>query len=116
MTIREVSEEEYKAELKEEIERGCLLKAIHKRCDEINYLCSDLGYVLHREVQEQMVEIQDLIKAYMDMQKKESDTLKAIKQIKEKSDKIFLRDFDLERQLLREIFEVLEKGEENEQV
>ena len=75
MTIREVSEEEYKAELKEEIERGCLLKAIHKRCDEINYLCSDLGYVSHRGVQEQMVEIQDLIKAYMDMQKgAENDT------------------------------------------
>lgn len=67
--LREYTEEEYQADLRKELTEGCLLKAIHKRCDEINYLSSDLGYTTHRTIQEQMVEIQDLIKAYMDMQK-----------------------------------------------
>lgn len=67
--LREYTEEEYQANLRKELTEGCLLKAIHKRCDEINYLSSNLGYITHRTIQEQMVEIQDLIKAYMDMQK-----------------------------------------------
>lgn len=67
--LREYTEEEYQTDLRKELTEGCLLKAVHKRCDEINYLSSDLRYALYRSIQEQLVEIEDLVKLYMNMQK-----------------------------------------------
>lgn len=61
-TLREYPREEYLHDLSEEIKTDGLLKAVEKRCNEIDDYCSPLGYLSHRGVQELLVEILDLIK------------------------------------------------------
>ena len=60
-TLREVSHDEYIGGLRKELESVGLYKAVEKRCDEIDDICSSLGYVAHRSVQEQLSEIMDII-------------------------------------------------------
>ena len=59
--IRQFTQDEYKADLRKELENGGLYKAIEKRCDEINDVCGCMRYVSHRYVQELLVEILDLL-------------------------------------------------------
>ena len=61
-TLREYPEEEYLHDLSEEIKTDGLLKAVEKRCNEIDDFCKVLRYLPHSMVQELMVEILDLIK------------------------------------------------------
>lgn len=61
-TLRKYTQKQYLSDLKNEIKENGLQKSIQKRCDEINHLCKPLGYIEHRSVQEQLVEILDLIK------------------------------------------------------
>ena len=60
-TLREVSHEEYIGGLRKELDSVGLYKTVEKRCDEINDICSSLGYIMHRSIQEQLVEILDLL-------------------------------------------------------
>ena len=60
--LREITPEEYRADLQKEIQDTCLITAVEKRCDEINDVCGSLSYVSHRYVQELMNEIIDLIR------------------------------------------------------
>ena len=61
-TLKILTEEERVQQLKDEIAQDGLLKAVEKRCDDINELTSTLSYLPRRSVQEDMVEIMDLIK------------------------------------------------------
>ena len=60
--LREITPEEYRADLQKEIQDTCLITAVEKRCDEINDICGCMRYVPHRYVQELMNEIIDLIR------------------------------------------------------
>lgn len=61
-TLREYPEEEYLYDLSEEIKSDGILKAVEKRCNEIDDYCSPLRYISHRGVQELLNEILNLIK------------------------------------------------------
>lgn len=57
--LRKYTADEYKAELRKELEENGLYESVGKRLDEINIMTSDiLGY---RYIQEMMCEILDLI-------------------------------------------------------
>ena len=60
-TIREISPEEYKENLKAEIATDGLYEAVKKRCDIINEECKYMRYVQHRYIQEQLCEIMELV-------------------------------------------------------
>lgn len=59
--LREYTDDEYKADLRKELEENGLYKSVSKRLDEINTVTSELGYLRHRYVQEMMCEVLDLI-------------------------------------------------------
>lgn len=59
--LREYTNDEYKADLRKELEENGLYKSVSKRLDEINAMTSELSYLGHRYVQEMMCEILDLI-------------------------------------------------------
>ena len=59
--FREYTDDEYKADLRKELEENGLYKSVSKRLDEINTITSVLGYLGHRYVQELMCEVLDLI-------------------------------------------------------
>lgn len=61
-TIRSISPEEYTSNLRKEVEQDGLLKAVKKRCDEIDEECKYMRYVQHRTIQELLSEIVELIK------------------------------------------------------
>ena len=58
---REYTDDEYKADLRKELEENGLYESVKKRLDEINIMASDLSYLGHRYVQEMMREVLDLI-------------------------------------------------------
>lgn len=60
-TLREYADDEYKADLRKELEENGLYKSVSKRLDEINTITSELSYLEHRYVQEMMCEVLDLI-------------------------------------------------------
>ena len=60
--LRTITPEEYRVDLQKEIQDTCLIKAVEKRCDEINDICGCMRYVPHRYVQELLNEIIDLIR------------------------------------------------------
>lgn len=64
--IRIYTREQYKSDLREELESKGLYKSIEQRMDEISEAAYDLGYPGHRFVQEQLVEILDLVKMAVD--------------------------------------------------
>ena len=59
--LREYPYDEYKADLRKDLEENGLYKSVSKRLDEINTITSELSYLKHRYVQEMMCEILDLI-------------------------------------------------------
>ena len=59
--LREYTNDEYKADLRKELEENGLYESVKKRLDEINIMASDLSYLGHRYVQEMMREVLDLI-------------------------------------------------------
>lgn len=62
--VRIYPQEKYESDLREELESKGLYKAIAQRMDEISEEAYDLGYLGHRFVQEQLVEILDLVKIH----------------------------------------------------
>lgn len=60
--LRIYPQEKYLSDLKTELETKGLYGAIEQRTDEINENASDLEYMQHRYIQEQLVEILDLVK------------------------------------------------------
>lgn len=60
-TIKEISPEEHKAQLRAEIATDGLYEAVKKRCDEIDEECKYMRYVQHRYIQEQLCEIMELV-------------------------------------------------------
>ena len=60
--LRIYPQEKYLSDLKTELETKGLYGAIEHRTDEINENISDLRYMQHRYIQEQLVEILDLVK------------------------------------------------------
>ena len=59
--LREYTNDEYKADLRKELEENGLYESVSKRLDEINVMTSELSYLRRRYVQEMMCEILDLI-------------------------------------------------------
>ena len=59
--LREYTNDEYKADLRKELEENGLYESVSKRLDEINVMASELSYLGRRYVQEMMCEILDLI-------------------------------------------------------
>lgn len=59
--LRVYTNDEYKADLRKELEENGLYESIKKRLDEINTITSELGYLKHRYIQETMCEILDLV-------------------------------------------------------
>ena len=60
-TIKEISPEEYRERLKQELHEDGLYEAVKKRCDTINEECKYMRYVQHRYIQEQLCEIMELV-------------------------------------------------------
>ena len=60
-TLREYTQEEYKADMQKLLEEKGLYKAVEDKCDRINSLSSTLSYLPHREIQELMCDILFLI-------------------------------------------------------
>ena len=58
--LREYTDD-YKADLRKELEENGLYKSVSKRLDAINTITPELGYLGHRYVQEMMCEVLDLI-------------------------------------------------------
>lgn len=63
ITLREYTPEEYKADMRKELEITSLYNSVKQRCDLINDECinQQMGYIPHRCIQEWMCEILDLI-------------------------------------------------------
>ena len=59
--LRIYTEDEYKADLRKELEENGLYESVKKRLDEINNITSKLSYLKHRHVQEIMCEVLDLV-------------------------------------------------------
>lgn len=59
-----MTQEEIDRELDEEITMHGLKGAVRKRCDIINGLTGDTGYLCHREIQEYLNDILRLIELY----------------------------------------------------
>ena len=59
--LREYTYDEYRADLKKELEENGLYKCVKKRLDKINTITSELSYLKHRHVQEMMCEVLDLV-------------------------------------------------------
>lgn len=60
-TLREYTQEEYKADMQKLLKEKGLYKAVEDKCDKINSLSSVLSYLPHREIQEIMCDILFLI-------------------------------------------------------
>ena len=63
MSIREISHDEYLAELQNEIQTDGLIVSVRKRLDEINYAATGLSYADCMMVREKSAEIMDVLKA-----------------------------------------------------
>ena len=59
--LRIYTDDEYRADLRKELEEDGLYESVKKRLDEINTITSELSYLKHRHVQEKMCEVLDLI-------------------------------------------------------
>ena len=59
--IRILTDEEYRSNLKKEIEQDGLRKAVEKRCNDIFEECSSMPYIPHMTVSEWLNEILDLV-------------------------------------------------------
>ena len=59
--LRIYTNDEYKANLRKELEENGLYESIRKRLDAINIISSDLKWLKYAYVQEMMCEILDLI-------------------------------------------------------
>ena len=60
-TLKEYTQDEYKADMQKLLEEKGLYKAVEDKCDRINSLASILRYLQHREIQELMCDILILI-------------------------------------------------------
>ena len=60
-TLKEYTQEEYNADLKQLLDEKGLHDAVEGICDRINSIASILDYLKHREIQELLCEILDLI-------------------------------------------------------
>lgn len=63
MSIREISHDEYLAELQNEIQTDGLIVSVRKRLNEINYAATGLSYANFMMVREKSAEIMDVLKA-----------------------------------------------------
>ena len=61
-TIKEISPEEYKENLKAEIAADGLYEAVKRRCDIIDEECKYMRYVQHRYIQEMLAEVMELVR------------------------------------------------------
>ena len=59
--LRIYTDDEYRANIRKELEENGLYESVKKRLDEINIMASELSYLGHRYVQEMMREVLDLI-------------------------------------------------------
>lgn len=59
--LRKYTDDEYKANLRKELEENGLYESVNKRLDEINIMTSELSYLGRRYVQEMLCEILNLI-------------------------------------------------------
>ena len=59
--LRIYTDDEYRANIRKELEENGLYEYVKKRLDEINIMASELSYLGHRYVQEMMREVLDLI-------------------------------------------------------
>ena len=59
--LRAHTDDEYKADLRKELEENGLYKSVNKRLDDINIATSELYWLKRGYVQEMMCEILDLI-------------------------------------------------------
>ena len=59
--LRIYTDDEYRANLRKELEKGGLYESVRKRLDIINIISSDLKWLKYAYVQEMMCEILDLI-------------------------------------------------------
>lgn len=59
--LRIYTDDEYRADLRKELEENGLYESVKKRLDEINTITSELSYLKHRRAQEMMCEVLDLI-------------------------------------------------------
>lgn len=70
-TLREYTKEEYEADMKKILEEKGLYRAVKEIGDQINEDASDLSYLLHRDIQEKLCDILNLIK--LDMKSREEE-------------------------------------------
>ena len=59
--LREYTYDEYRVDLRKELEEDGLYECVKKRLDEINTITSELSYLKHRRIQETMCEVLDLV-------------------------------------------------------
>ena len=59
--LRKYTDDEYKADLRKELEENGLYESVNKRLDEINIMTSEFSWFGYRYVQEIICEIRDLI-------------------------------------------------------
>ncbi len=59
--LRIYTDDEYRANIRKELEEDGLYESVKKRLDEINTITSELSYLKHRRVQEMMCEVLDLV-------------------------------------------------------
>ena len=59
--FRIYTDDEYRANLRKELEEDGLYECVSKRLDEIDTMTSELSYLKHRHVQEKMCEVLDLV-------------------------------------------------------
>ena len=59
--LRIYTDDEYKANLKKELEEDGLYESVRKRFDVINIISSDLRWLKYAYIQEMMCEVLDLI-------------------------------------------------------
>lgn len=62
ITMRSMPHKEYIENLRKEIADDGLFKAVEKRCELVDEECKYMRYVQHRYIQEQLSEIQELVK------------------------------------------------------
>ena len=61
ITLRQITPEEYEADIRQELKEVGLISAIEKRFDNINEVCSCMRYADHRYVQEMLNDVIELL-------------------------------------------------------
>ena len=75
-TLKEYTRDEQIADMRKKLEEKGLRGAVEDYCDKINAVASLLSYLSHREIQEYLCDIVDLIKLDEEVKKERKKKLK----------------------------------------